>query len=143
MKIQNTKNVTATKKKAKTSQSGNVSGPSFDSLVEKASSVDKAEAAQSVAPTAAPLVDVGGGSAVPEEAEKRGHYLLERLEELERDVLAGRASDAVVRLKEALETQAIDRDQLSAELLSILDEIEMRASIEVAKMEEAAGSDKE
>jgi len=138
MKIQDTKNITATKKKAKSSKSGAVSGPSFDSLVEEASSVEKADAAQSVAPTSSPLVDVGGGSAVPEEAEKRGHYLLERLEELERDILAGRSSDAVARLKEALETQAIDRDQLTPELLAILDEIEMRASIEVAKMEEAA-----
>jgi hypothetical protein len=139
MKITGTKGPSATSKSKKSSSAGKASGVSFDAMVEKAGNVDAVESVESA--DAVSGVGQGGGrrsSYIPQEAEARGEYMITQLEQLERDILTGRdASAAMKRLQDALATEAIDRDGLSPELLTILDEIEMRVSIEVAKVEAA------
>lgn len=146
MKVTDSKNISSVSKKKKSSKSNKASGVSFDAMVDAVSGVENVEAA---APTSS--VDAVGGidadasgssSYIPTDAEGRGNFMLESLEQLERDILAGQGSDAVEKLKAALATQAIDLDQIPPRLKEILDEIEMRASVEVAKME-AAQSNKE
>ena len=135
MKITDSKNISSVNKKKKSSKSGNASGVSFDSMVEAATSVEanaSVDAVKNVNPDQS-----GSSSYIPNTAEELGNYMLDKLEELEQDILSGNSSSAVERLKEALETEAIDRDQLSPKLLEILNEIEVRVSIEVAKMESA------
>jgi hypothetical protein len=61
--------------------------------------------------------------------------MLSTLEDLEKDILSGNPTQAITKLKEALATKAINRDDLSPKMKNLLDEIELRASIEVAKLE--------
>ena len=142
MKISNTKNAAAIGKAKKSGKSNKTSGVSFDSLVEKAGAVDKTQATAGVdAVDGVSSGASGAGRYIPQDAEGRGEYMLTQLEELERDILNGKHSGAVHRLKEALQTQAVNREDMSDELLAILDEIEMRASVEVAKMEASKDED--
>ncbi|MEC8068031.1 MAG: flagellar assembly protein FliX [Pseudomonadota bacterium] len=141
MKVDNTGKTQGVSKSKKSNKSQKSSGVSFDQLVEKAGSVENVEAAEA----AFALGSVGGVEGnrydVPEDAKGRGQYMLDRLEDLEKDILSGNDSGAVYRLKQAIESQAVDIDQISPELRRILDEIEMRASVEIAKMEAANQDD--
>lgn len=142
VKITDTRSVSNVGKSKKSSKSNKASGVSFDSLVEKAGAVDAVESAESVGGVDAVESATEGkratGFEVPEHAEERGNYMLDVLEELEKDILSGNESVAVEKLRKALETKAIDVDQLPENLKTILEEIEMRAAVEVAKIEESS-----
>ena len=138
MKVSNTKNTSGVSKSKKSSKSSKTSGVSFDALVEAASVVENVEnvaSAEAVGLTSS--IASEGISNVPSDAEGRGKYMLDQLEDLEKDILSGNDSGAVYRLKEAVDSKALDTDSISPELQSILEEIEMRASVEIAKMEAA------
>lgn len=141
MKVNDSKNISSSGKTKKKSGTGKASGASFESMVDAARGADKAEAtAKASKVQGVDSIDANESrtpSGVPQDAKGRGNYMLEQLEELEKEILTGRATDAVERLKNALDTQAIDIDQISPRLKEILDEIDMRASVEVAKIEEA------
>jgi len=134
MKVTDSKNVSSINKAKKSNKAKRVGGPSFDSMVEKASQVERTEAA---VPTSNIMVDNFSiaNETVPDDAQGRGHYLLDALEEFEKDILLGKDSAALERLRVALQTQAIDIDQVPQKLREVLDEIDMRASIELAKAE--------
>lgn len=131
MKVTNTKGIQGVSKSNKSSKSGKSSGVSFDALVEAAGAVEAAEATEAVGS----VIDEGSNSSVPTGAEERGNYMLEQLEDLEKDILSGDDTGAVKRLQEALDSDAVDVENLDPELKEILDEIEARASIEIAKMQ--------
>ena len=61
--------------------------------------------------------------------------MLEQLEELEKDILSGSPTLAAQRLKAALAAQAENRESLTPAQQTVLDEIDARAAIEVAKLE--------
>ncbi len=136
MKVVNTKGTQGVSKSKKSSKSTKSSGVSFDALVDAAGGVEALEAAESVESVSS-VERKGPVGGVPADAEGRGKYMLDQLEDLEKDILNGNDSGAVIRLKEAVETQAQDLDKIDPELKSILDEIEVRANIEIAKMEES------
>lgn len=138
IKITDNKGVNSSTKK-KTNKSNAASGVSFDALVNAAST--EAEVAE--VPPTAPVAGVHGGAAaptfyeeVPAEPKARGAHILELLEELHQDVLSGNPTIAVQKLKEALATGALKKEDLPQSLQHVLDEIDMRASVEIAKMEE-------
>lgn len=139
MKVNNSKGVQSTEKKKKSSSTSKAQGAAFDAMVDKIAGVDNVEAASGVAGVSSvDSVDAdaaGSADYVPTDAQGRGNYMLESLEQLERDILAGHDTAALEKLKTALATQAIDADQIPERLREILDEIEMRASVEIAKME--------
>ena len=141
VKVTDTRGITNVGKSKKSSKSNKASGVSFDSLVEKAGGVQNVEATENVAGVDAVESATEGkstGFSVPEHAEERGNYMLDVLEELEKDILSGNESVAVEKLRKALDTKAIDVDSLSPKLKGILEEIEMRAAVEVAKIEESS-----
>lgn len=142
MKVDNTGKSQGVSKSKKSNKSSKSSGISFDQMVENASGVDDVEAAE--ATTSIGGVDAvhgGASGGVPDDAEGRGQYMLEQLEDLEKDILSGKDSGAVYRLKQAIESEVIDADQISPDLKRILEEIELRASVEIAKMETSAHDD--
>lgn len=141
VKVTDTRGVTSVNKTKKSNKSNKASSVSFDSLVEKAGGVqdvESAEGVQGVDTVESATEGSSTGFVVPDHAEERGSYMLDVLEELEQDILSGNESVAVEKLRKALEKQAIDIDSLSPKLKSILDEIEMRAAVEVAKIEESS-----
>ena len=139
VKITDTKNISQVGKTKKSSKSGKASGVSFDALVEAAGGIENIEAAEGVSnvDTVESATDGGRrtGFEVPEHAEERGAYLLDVLGELEQDILSGHQSVAIEKLRRALETKAIDWDDIPEKLQNILHEIEMRAAVEVAKLD--------
>lgn len=143
MKVDNTGKTQGVSKSKKSNKSNKASGVSFDQMVEQASGVGGVEATEATSSVGGVDAVHGGGSSyeVPEDAKGRGQYMLDRLEELEKDILSGNDSGAVYRLKQAIESEAVDIADISPELREILDEIEMRASIEIAKMEAAQGEE--
>jgi hypothetical protein len=142
MKVDNSGKTQGVSKNKKSGKSSKSSGVSFDHLVEKASGADNVEATESTSSLGIiDSVQSGMADSVPDDAEGRGQYMLEQLEDLEKDILNGNDSGAVYRLKQAVESVAVDMDQVSPELQSILDEIELRASVEIAKMEASTDED--
>ncbi len=125
-------------KKKKTNRTGAAGGPSFTEMVESASAADDVSEIQQITPVrgVGGNFQGGGNQYVPTDARERGEYMLSRLEELEQDILSGNPTAAAAQLKRALETEAVDRENLSPRLREVLDEIELRASVEVAKLEE-------
>ncbi|MFZ2619458.1 MAG: flagellar assembly protein FliX [Alphaproteobacteria bacterium] len=72
---------------------------------------------------------------IPQDSQGHSRYLLEQLESLERDVLTGSPSVAAANLKRALAALPTDTVQLSDKQQKIVDELQLRASVEVAKLE--------
>ncbi|WP_022696131.1 flagellar assembly protein FliX [Ponticaulis koreensis] len=69
-------------------------------------------------------------------AERRGRQLLEGLDRLKIDLLeGGNAGPTLARLKDALESERAQSDD--QELESIIDQIELRVEVELAKLETA------
>ena len=134
MKITDTKHISQTQKSKKSNKTSSASGASFDSLVEKARAVDTADSVDAVE-----QISPEGRApnfAVPSDTEGRSAYLLDVLEELEKDILSGNKSGAISKLKNALNSQALDINDVPETLRHLLAEIELRASLEIAKMEQ-------
>lgn len=140
IKIDGNKTVSSVSKKKKTSKTGGTSSVSFGSMVDALKETDAIAGAEGVGAVESTSADASGAVdpySVPQDARGRGKYMLERLEDLEKDILSGNPTDAIEKLRHALDTEAIDRANLSPKLIEILDEIDMRASVEVAKLETA------
>lgn len=136
IKISDAKRVAEANKKKKTGRTDQTGGTSFADMLDEASGPAETGAASGV-------TGVGGiaprlydqADPVPQDARGRSKYLLERLEELQQDVLAGNPTAAAEKLRRALATKAIDLESLPPHLRALVDEIDMRASVEVAKLE--------
>jgi hypothetical protein len=125
----------STQKSKKTKKTGNTSGVSFADLVNEATQTAETSATTAVNAVAPRSEDVLSGGYVPTEPKARGHYILDRLEELEQDILSGEPTAALNSLKEALATEAMGMEELPPRLQKLLDEVELRASVELAKLE--------
>lgn len=123
-------------KKKKTSSTGSTGGVSFSDLLESLQSTT------ATTPTA-PSHGVGGvggytggfDEEAPKDSQGRSNWLVERLEDLQRDILAGEPTAAVEKLRRALAEQALDINALPPQARALIEEIELRASVEMAKLE--------
>jgi hypothetical protein len=136
MKISDTKAVNAANKKKKSGKAGATEKAKFASLVDAAMEKKEEDAAKPSEYGQKKNISDESQAFVPEQAEERGVYMLDTLEDLEKDILSGNPTDAIAKLKEALATRAINLEQLSPKMRQLLDEIDLRASIEVAKLED-------
>jgi hypothetical protein len=136
-KILGTRRAAEAQKTAKAKKTSDAGGVSFESLVEQARHTEQSE---NITP-AAPLGGFTGRGFVPlpddipQDAKGRGAYMLDTLSELQNDILAGQQTLAAGKLKDVLAAAQQAGEPLPAGLQSVLDEIEMRASVEVAKLE--------
>jgi hypothetical protein len=99
--------------------------------VEETFAVDSAAAVDSIQPVV--ISGLEGGN-VPTNSKERGYYILDLLEELEKDILSGGETKAVAKLEEALKSPAVDTENLPQVVRDLMDEIDMRASLEVEKL---------
>lgn len=123
------------KKKAASRPTG---GPAFASLLDDAADVS------APAPAAAagfigsyiPLTndDDDNGQPKPRKAKQQAHDLLENLQTLAEDVLAGQASGAATKLEAYLHAEVTDKADLSPAVQQALDELSTRAAVAAAKV---------
>lgn len=135
-KVTSTKNTSGVDKKKKTGRSSAASGVDFASMVDQASATSDVKEMSPLAPTI-PVANslMGTPHTVPSDPQERGAYMLDQLEELEKDILSGNPTKAAERLKQALELTPDGYENLPAGQKQIVDEINLRAATEIAKLE--------
>ena len=129
-KINSNTGVNKTSKNKKTGQTSAADSAKFSSLIDALTQVDAPDAVES-------STDKKGGkpSYVPQEAAERSAWMLQKLEQLYADILAGEPTAVVEDLRAALASEVIDRDQLPEHLRRLVDEIDVRSAVELAKLE--------
>ena len=139
MKVSDSKTIQSLSKKKKTSKASSADAASFAGMVDKTGDISDIQAPSGVDALSALNSVVLDDDAfyVPTEGKARGYLILDLLEELEKEILSGEPSQAIERLRIALDTQAVNLDELSPKVKELLEEIDVRASIEVAKLEAA------
>ncbi len=137
IKVTGPNKTTATDKTKKTNKPSSTDASAFSSMVESAQSVDAVEEKQQFSGSAQQTYIPEAENKVPEDTGGRLEFLLDQLQELEKDILSGNETRALERIKEALKTTAKDKDAMPAQVQELMDEVEARAEIEVAKMEAA------
>lgn len=122
-------------------KSSSTTGSQFAELLQQA----EGEVSASATPTTvtdlaaiSPQLLQGLADLVPKEGRPRGEYILAVLKELQQDILAGQGTTTIERLRVALQQEALDRAQLPPRLREILDEIDLRAHLEIAKLTPSA-----
>ena len=134
----------ATTRTQRTRRKGEVSGSSFIDALENVSGVEEAASVDAAAPVAAApsmvgllgIQEISADEANRKRHVKRGRVTLEALENLRDALIIGRLSLATIRELEQIVAEK--REQISDPVLSgILDEIELRAAVEMAKLERA------
>jgi len=134
----------ATARTQRTRRKGEVSGSSFIDALENVSGLEEAASVDAAAPVAAAasmvgllgIQEISADEANRKRHVKRGRVTLEALENLRDALLIGSLSLATVRELEQIVAEK--REQISDPVLSgILDEIELRAAVEMAKLERA------
>ncbi|MCP4355344.1 MAG: hypothetical protein GY793_06860 [Proteobacteria bacterium] len=141
-KVSNTQDIKKSSKKSKVSASKTESLGFADAL-QDAQSTDDVGLVETVAnvDTIQPVfVDTGSSKEVPEKAKDRGYYILDLLEELEKDILLGKETAVSQKLENALKTQAKDIDELPQVVKDLMQEIELRASLELEKLKPYNGT---
>lgn len=130
-KVSGPRGPSAASKKKKTGGASSADGPSFASLVDSADGVAATDAVETVERRE------GGkkGGYVPQEATERGAWMLDKLEQLYASILAGDPAVAMADLRQALATEALDYDKLPDHLKRLVDEIDVRSAVEIAKLE--------
>ncbi len=133
IKVNNTSGVNKTEKKKKSQKSGSASDVSFSSMVDALSTTDATDA-----PKAVESKEGYGDAAcgyVPQDAAERSVWMLEKLERLYADILSGEPTSAAEDLRQALATTVLDRASLPEHLRRLVDEIDVRSAVEIAKLE--------
>lgn len=130
-KINNNTGVNKADKKKKTGQASQADRARFSSMVDALTQVEAPETVEAVEGR------TGGGKKgyVPQEAAERGAWMLQKLEQLYADILAGEPTAAAEDLRQALATTPIDRASLPDHLRRLVDEIDVRSAVEIAKLE--------
>ena len=130
-KRHNNTNVNKTSKKKKTNQASESDRAQFSSMVDALSEVEAPHSPDS------PTQERSGGSPsyVPQDAAERSAWMLKKLEQLYADILAGEPTAAAEDLRAALAADVIDRDALPEHLRRLVDEIDVRSAVEIAKLE--------
>lgn len=138
-KVTGTPTSTKTDKKKKPASASATGAAAFSSLLDQASGTSEVApttpVASSMPATGILVEDAPAQPDVPKDPEGRSSYILDALEELEQDILSGSPTSAVNKLKQALATQAESYNSLSQAQKEIADEIDLRASIEIAKID--------
>ena len=132
IKVNTTGNIQDAKKAKKSSNS---SGVSFADMLQSATAPTATQTQNAVSAVAPRVFNYDAGSGVPTQAKERGQYLLDKLEQLEQAILGMEPTQALEHLREALNTSAIDRNQLTPQAAHLIDTIDTRAAIELAKIE--------
>lgn len=135
IKVTGPNKVTKTDKTKKTNKPSSADASAFTSMVESAQAVDSVEEKQQFTGGSQQTYIPEADNKVPEDTNGRLEFLLDQLQELEKDILSGNETRALDRLKEALKTSAKDKDEMPEQIKELVDEVEARAAIEVAKME--------
>lgn len=139
IKVNNGTRAGDVQKSKKSSRSESAEGSKFADMLEETGAFAPVESTPGFG-------GFGGGNAfipglddeaddVPADPEARSAWMLARLDELQRDILSGDPSQAAGKLKRALESGMIDRASLPTALKTLVDEIDLRASIELAKLD--------
>ena len=138
MKINQTGSARSTSQRGAVDKTGKGRGADFARELEQATATEEAKAPQAVARVDALIAaqevsDQGGGGG----ARRRGQDMLDRLDEIRHGLLTGTLSRA--RLGELNELVREQRGAVSDPgLAQILDEIELRARVELAKLDQQA-----
>ena len=133
-KINSTANVNKTEKGKKSSKASSSDASSFADALSSAMDVSSADGVIETSATK-PVVNFAYNmsDSIPQEAKERGFYLLEILEDLEKDILSGSETTAIAKLEEALNVQAEGVEELPSVVQELLQQIESRAIIELEK----------
>lgn len=134
-KINNSSSVKKADKSKKSSKASGAEGLGFASALDQAKGVNdiqETQVATSVESISGFVLDEG--NQVPTEAKQRGYYILDLLEELEQDILAGKQTAVISKLEEALSTDSLDKESLPPVVSELMDEIDARAQIELEKL---------
>ena len=128
-------------KKAK--KSASAGGAQFSQLLSQAGDAEESQAATPVAETAAatPVSTLLSLQEIPEDqyqdrkAAAQGKITLNKLEELRHQLLTGRVSPSTLRGLEQVIAAQRKLTAFNPNLKSLLDEIELRAAVELAKLQ--------
>jgi|TARA_Y100001960_G_C14598153_1_gene789279 hypothetical protein len=134
IKVNNSSSVKKAGKTGKT-QASSAEGLGFASALEQAQSTSQVEtkaAVSNVDAVGAFVFDTA--EQVPTQSKQRGYYILDLLEELEKDILTGKETQVTEKLQKALDNPAVDKDALPAVVRELMDEIDSRAAIELEKL---------
>ncbi|HAG53522.1 MAG TPA: hypothetical protein DCL21_07030 [Alphaproteobacteria bacterium] len=134
IKVNNSSSVKKSNKTSKSSASKS-EGLGFASALQSAqqtNDVDAAQQAFAVDGVSSFVLDTA--EQVPTQAKQRGYYILDLLEELEQDILAGKQTQVTEKLEKALAVGSVDSDSLPPVVKELMDEIDARAQVELEKL---------
>jgi len=129
-KINNNSAINKAGKTKKTGQTSAADKTKFSSMVEALTHIDAPDAVESTTEKTG-----GKRSYVPQEAAERSAWMLRKLEQLYADILAGEPTAAAEDLRAALAADVVDRQTLPPHLRRLVDEIDIRSAVEIAKLE--------
>ena len=135
MKINGPSGPKQTDKSKKSQKSSSTDKARFGSLLDALMEVESTESVDEVKPSGQ---EKAKRSYVPQDAAERSVWMLERLEKLYADILAGTPTAAAEELRQALETAVDNKDELPDHLLKLVNEIDVRSAVEIAKLEAGA-----
>jgi len=147
MKVEETKNSKVSSVSAKRRLGGNSDGSLFASMLSVADSVENVRSAVPVSPLEGPdtivatqtIEDAAARRARNMKAAKKGENLLDKLEKIRTALLCGTISNSsIIALSQALREKR--EPDIDPKLSTILDEIELRVEVELAKLETAKHS---
>ena len=121
-----------TEKTQKNKKSSGADKAKFGSLLDSLMEVESPEQVDAVQATGQ---EGGKRSYVPQDATERSAWMLDKLEQLYADILTGKPTAAAEELRQALETAVENKEQLPEHLLQLVNEIDVRSAVEIAKLE--------
>lgn len=131
-KINGSTGPSRTDKSKKSKKSSAADKAQFGSLLDALMEVESTQEVDEVKPTGQ---EGRKRSYVPQNAAERSVWMLDKLEQLYADILAGKPTAAAEELRQALETAVENKDQLPEHLLQLVNEIDVRSAVEIAKLE--------
>lgn len=129
-RINNSSGVSKTDKSKKSGKTSAADKAKFSSMVDALNQVEAPESVESVEARSG-----GKKGYVPQDPAERGAWMLAKLEQLYADILAGEPTAAAEDLRAALASDVIDRASLPDHLRRLVDEIDVRSAVEIAKLE--------
>lgn len=132
IKINGPAGTNRTDKSKKSKKSSGADKARFGSLLDSLMEVESTRQVDEVKPAGQ---EAAKHSYVPQDAAERSAWMLDKLEQLYADILAGKPTAAAEELRQALETAVENKDQLPDHLLQLVNEIDVRSAVEIAKLE--------
>ena len=110
-----------TSKSSKSNKASSTESASFGSALDNAMGVTEAsqvQSAQAVEQIDSFILDVSDD--VPSNAKQRGYYILDALEELEKDILSGTGTKSIQKLEKALNTKPENLDEMPESVKTLI-----------------------